>query len=146
MRKVKGPKTKSSKRIAELIPMAMAALKDQKALTGTWSDYVFVIPETGEPIADYDDTAKVLKYLCKIAGVRFRVQKQTRHSFASNLLEGGESPADVAALLGHATLEMVFRVYAKAIAKGKKVRQQRVSEFANISPEIRPSFVRKSSK
>src|SRR5438093_1253657 len=49
------------------------------------------------------------------AGLRRRTMYQTRHSFASNALEAGEPPSWVAAMLGHATPEMLFQVYARFI-------------------------------
>lgn len=47
--------------------------------------------------------------------LRRRTVYQTRHSFASNALAAGESPSWVAAQLGHATAQMLFRVYARYI-------------------------------
>lgn len=35
---------------------------------------------------------------------------QTRYTFASNALAAGEAPSWVAAMLGHASPEMLFRV------------------------------------
>ena len=49
------------------------------------------------------------------AQLRRRTVYQTRHSFASNALAAGESPSWVAAQLGHATAEMLFKVYARFI-------------------------------
>ena len=40
---------------------------------------------------------------------------QTWHTFASNALAAGESPSWVAAMLGHASPEMLFSVYARYI-------------------------------
>ena len=51
----------------------------------------------------------------KGAGLRRRVCYQTRHSFASNALIAGESPAWVSRMLGHTTPEMLFKVYGRYI-------------------------------
>jgi len=40
---------------------------------------------------------------------------QTRHTFASNALAAGEAPSWVAAMLDHASPEMLFSVYARFI-------------------------------
>jgi len=40
---------------------------------------------------------------------------QTRHTFASNALAAGESPSWMAAMLGHASPEMLFSVCARYI-------------------------------
>ena len=128
----KSPKTISSEATIPILPKAGIALRDQQALTGAWSEYVFVNPRTERRIRDYEETSAVLKYLCRKAGIRYRMQKQTRHSFASNLLEGGESPPRVAELLRHKTVEMLFRVYAKSIEKGKSKGRKYESAFANL--------------
>ena len=44
-----------------------------------------------------------------------RTMYQTRHTFASNALAAGEAPSWVAAMLGHASPEMLFSVYARFI-------------------------------
>ena len=44
-----------------------------------------------------------------------RQPSQTRHTFASNALAAGEAPSWVAAMLGHASPEMLFSVYARFI-------------------------------
>src|SRR5262245_5152519 len=47
--------------------------------------------------------------------LRRRTMYETRHSFASNALAAGEPPSWVATMLGHATPEMLFSVYARYI-------------------------------
>lgn len=131
-RHTKGTKTIASEASIPMMPMARLALKDQQALTGAWSEYVFINPRTKRPIRDYEETSAVLKYLCRKAGIRYRMQKQTRHTFASNLLSGGENPAMVAELLRHKTVEMVYRVYAKSIETGRSKSRKFESEFANL--------------
>jgi integrase len=49
------------------------------------------------------------------AGLRRRIMYQTRHTFASNALAAGEAPSWVAAMLLHASPEMLFSVYARYI-------------------------------
>jgi integrase len=44
-----------------------------------------------------------------------RTMYQTRHTFASNALAAGEAPSWVAAMLGYASAEMLFSVYARFI-------------------------------
>lgn len=133
-RHLKEVKTTASEDIIPLLPMAEQALIDQRSKTQAWSDYVFINPKTNAPIIDYEETATVLKYLCKKSGIRYRMQRQTRHSFASNLLSGGENPYHVAKLLRHKNVEMVFKVYGKWLEQGKKQEQKLyTSEFANLN-------------
>ena len=49
------------------------------------------------------------------AGLSRRIMYQTRHTFASNALAAGKAPSWVAAMLGHASPEMLFSVYARYI-------------------------------
>jgi integrase len=49
------------------------------------------------------------------AGLRHRDLYQTRHTFASLMLQSGEDPAWVARMLGHATLQMLYQRYGKFI-------------------------------
>ena len=49
------------------------------------------------------------------AQLRKRTMYQTRHSFASLMLAHGEDPLWVARMLGHTTMDMIFRHYGKFI-------------------------------
>src|SRR5207247_1980274 len=69
----------------------------------------------------------------KRAGLRRRTMYQTRHSFASNALEAGEPPSWVAAMLGHATPEMLFQVYARFIPN--RTRRDGAALLARMAPE-----------
>ena len=51
------------------------------------------------------------------AKVRPRVLYQCRHTFARMLLEQGDTPQHVAAMLGHTTVKMVFQVYGRWMSR-----------------------------
>ena len=61
----------------------------------------------------------------KRAGVALtnRSPKQIRHTFASIMLGEGMSPMQVATCMGHVSLNMLEKHYAKAIIQGKKRRR-----------------------
>jgi integrase len=120
------PKTASSVRDIDLLPAVVEALKAQKSQQAAerlkagrgapepGQDYVFTGPECGllnvNALRDrvwYPTLAK--------AGLSRRTMYQTRHTFASNALAAGEAPSWVAAMLGHASPEMLFSVYARYI-------------------------------
>jgi integrase len=52
-----------------------------------------------------------------------RSPKQIRHTFASIMLSEGMSPMQVSTCMGHASLTMLEKHYAKAIMQGKKKRR-----------------------
>jgi len=120
------PKTASSVRDIDLLPAVVEALKAQKAQQAAerlkrgrgapeaGQDYVFTGPEGG--LLNVNALRDRVWYptLTKAALTR-RTMYQTRHTFASNALAAGEAPSWVAAMLGHASPEMLFSVYARYI-------------------------------
>jgi integrase len=120
------PKTASSVRDIDLSPPVVDALKAQKAQQASerlkagrgapepGQDYVFTGPESGLLNVNALRDRTWYPTLTK-AGLRRRIMYQTRHTFASNALAAGEAPSWVAAMLGHASPEMLFSVYARYI-------------------------------
>ncbi len=115
------PKTASSVRDIDLLPAVVDALKAQKAQQAAerlkrgrgaperGQDYVFTGPEGGLLNVNALRDRSWYPTLTK-AGL-----SRTRHTFASNALAAGEAPSWVAAMLGHASPEMLFSVYARYI-------------------------------
>lgn len=120
------PKTASSVRDIDLSPAVGEALKAQKAQQAAerlkrgrgapemGQDYVFTGPEGGLLNVNALRDRYWYPTLTK-ASLSRRIMYQTRHTFASNALAAGESPSWVAAMLGHASAETLFRVYARYI-------------------------------
>ena len=125
------PKTTKSVRDIVMLPPVVDALKAQKAQqaaarlksgAGTpppEADYVFTGPNGGFLNLSHLRDSIWYPTLTK-SGLRRRVMYQTRHTFASNALAGGESPAWVAKMLGHATAEMLFKVYHRYIPNPRR--------------------------
>ena len=126
-RRVEGtPKTASSVRDVDMLPPVIKAFQSQKSQQAKFrlrkgkgsleagSDYVFTGEGGGLLNMNYLGE-KAWNPTLTAAGLRRRTMYQTRHSFASNALAAGESPTWVAAMLGHKTPEMVFKVYARFI-------------------------------
>ena len=120
------PKTASSVRDIDLLPAVIEALKAQKAQQATerlkrgrgapetGHDYVFTGPEGG--LLNVNALRDRSWYpTLREASLSRRTMYQTRHTFASNALAAGESPSWVAAMLGHASPEILFSVYARYI-------------------------------
>lgn len=107
-------KTYSSRRMIELLPPALEALKAQKTHTYLAGKEVFHNPRTDEP---WRGDAPIRKTLwipaLKKAGVRYRNPYQTRHTFASMMLSAGEHPMWVANKMGHKDWSMIARRYGR---------------------------------
>ncbi len=120
------PKTASSVRDLDLLPPVIEALKAQKGQQAAerlkagrgalelGQDYVFTGPDGGLLNLNFLRGRVWYPTLAK-SGLSRRTMYQTRHSFASNALAAGEVPSWVAGMLGHASPEMLFSVYARYI-------------------------------
>ncbi len=120
------PKTESSVRDMDMLPAVAEALKAQRKQRATQrlkagqggpelgKDYVFAMPRGGRVNINVLRDSVWYPTLKK-AKLRRRVMYQTRHTFASNALAAGESPAWVAGQLGHKGAEILFDVYARYI-------------------------------
>jgi integrase len=119
------PKTASSVRDVDLLPPVIEAIQQQRAtvaalklrlgLTGEPEHDWLFRTEQGNPVSLDSIRDHVWLPALKRAGLRRRPLYQLRHSFASNALAAGESPAWVSKMLGHSTLAMVFQVYGRYI-------------------------------
>lgn len=109
-------KTISSNRDVRLLDPALDALTQQKEFTFTVGDIVFQNPRTNEPWSGDQAIRKTLWIpALEKAGVNYRYPYQTRHTFASMMLSGGENPMWVAKMMGHADWSMIRRRYGKWI-------------------------------
>lgn len=76
------------------------------------SPYVFLKPETSEPLDNDRRQHKVWQQALREAGVRHRKAYATRHTFATLLLRAGESIENIAAWLGHGSPQVTYDHYA----------------------------------
>ena len=107
-------KTDGSQREIPMLGPVYNALKDQYQATGHLSAYVFCNSE-GNPLEHNNVTKRVWYPLLRHLGLKKRRPYQTRHTAATLLLASGENPEWVARFLGHATTEMLFKVYSRYI-------------------------------
>lgn len=105
----KGTKT-NLERVIPLLPAAKESLREVAQRKG----HVFRSPE-GERWPDSATLRRAWKETLQACKVRYRRPYQTRHTFASKLLEQGESITLVASLLGHTTTAMVIKHYGRYI-------------------------------
>jgi integrase len=86
------------------------ALRDQRKATMGKSDYVF-LNYYGRPLLPNSVNFHIWKPALKKAGLRSRSLYQTRHTFATLMLDGGELPGWVQKMMGHESLKMILERY-----------------------------------
>lgn len=111
------PKTKGSKRQIPIFDALWPYIQRQYRVTGLTNEYVFVVKETGAPF--FDATSMRDNYwipLLRRVGVPYRPQKNTRHTFAVQMLNSGTMRiTDIARMMGHTSTQMLLTRYAKFI-------------------------------
>lgn len=117
------PKTKAGIRWVPMLPAAREAIDAMRALTQTAGDRVFVNERSTRKDRAWDEKrlAQVWRRAHKGTGIKYRNPYQLRHTFASQLLSQGENLAYISKLLGHKTVEMAQRTYARWISEGEKL-------------------------
>jgi integrase len=104
-------KTVASEREVDLVPGLLFELQTLAA-AGCDGHYVFTGP-SGVGLDWNNFRQRNWCRLLQTAGVRSRPPYQCRHTFAANLLTAGANPHYVAHQMGHSTLAMVIRHYAR---------------------------------
>ncbi|MCU7804225.1 MAG: tyrosine-type recombinase/integrase [Candidatus Thiodiazotropha sp. (ex Lucinoma borealis)] len=122
-RKLKETKTKAGTRDIILLPSALDALKDQKQYSLVGGEFVFIRPKQRGSFVDYEHLERPWRHILKRAKVRYRNPYQTRHTYASQLLSGGENPLFVAQQMGHKTTEMIMRHYGRWVEQAEEKHQ-----------------------
>ena len=107
------PKTDSSVRDIDMSKRVEAALRRQKEKTGG-GELVFRT-KRGKPLDNNNISKRVWYPTLKKAELTPRTPYQTRHTTATMWLASGENPEWVARQLGHANVEMLFKVYSRFI-------------------------------
>ena len=117
-------KTKTAKiRDVELADRALSALKRQRAFSLLAGGRIFLDPLTSRPYVD--DKPPRLQWIAalKALGIRHRAAYQTRHTYATMCLMRAANPMWVSTQLGHASLQMTLKVYAKWLPKADQGRE-----------------------
>lgn len=110
------PKTTAGIRYVDLDDQAVQAVQEQQRSVVRGIEHVWINPRTG---VAWETDAQIRRTLWQPllarAGVRHRNPYQVRHTYASSMLTAGANPWYVAQQLGHADVQMVFKVYGKFI-------------------------------
>tara|TARA_R110001592_G_scaffold363329_1_gene684181 strand:+ start:12281 stop:13525 length:1245 start_codon:yes stop_codon:yes gene_type:complete len=140
-RLLKETKTQSSNRKVILLPAAYEALSHQKQFSYVGRDYIFVRPGDKGRFIDYEHLERPWKHILKLAGIRYRNPYQSRHTYASQLLSGGENPLFVAQQMGHKTTEMIMRHYGRWVEQAAEDQKHVfVSSFGQGVKETRQHY------
>lgn len=107
-------KTDESRRDIQMNEAVYQALLRQAEATRKISPFVFCNRE-GKPLDHVNVTKRVWYPLLRHLGLTLRRPYQTRHTAATLWLGSGENPQWIARQMGHASTEMLFKVYARFV-------------------------------
>jgi integrase len=130
---VKGTKTPSSDRYVTLLPEALQALQDAKALSWLAGGYVFLCARTAAPWSG-EAVRLAMERACRRAGVRYRPPSQLRHTFASRMLTAGEELPAIAREMGHKDVTVTARTYARLLKdlEGRQFGGKAVAAYGKV--------------
>jgi integrase len=109
------PKTSKSRRPIFLTDFALMYLKCQFQYTGEQNSYIF-LNEQNTHYYDAKNTLRQWKQVLKDAGIEYRTQYQTRHTYCSLLLKNGKDISYVSTMMGHTNSRITYERYFKFIA------------------------------
>lgn len=119
-----GPTKTGKKRKINMLPPVKKALKEQYRLTGLANSFIFV-NEKGKRLLNGDFNYirnAYWKPLLRRTGLPYRAMKQTRHTFASIMLQHGEDILWVSRkMLGHSDTATTLRHYAEYIEEDNDI-------------------------
>jgi len=105
-------KTKKSKREIPIFDAIVPYIKDQMKR----SKALYLFEKKGEHLKDVQVVRYQYQKLMKSLDIEYRTIYNTRHTFATTMLNSGQfKMTDIAAMLGHANVRMLITTYAKYI-------------------------------
>lgn len=118
---INSTKTQAGTRDIEIIPQARKFFEAQRLETGLKNSFVFLQSDMkshhGTNVLFY----KRFKDLIKKLGLEDRSMHNTRHTFASIMLNNGIEPLWVSATLGHKSLDVTLGVYTHYMPRKEKM-------------------------
>jgi len=139
------PKTSYGEREVDMLAPVRAALAEQQARVELKSTFLFY--ETrGGPLSLKVVRGGAWFRLLRLARLRERPLYQCRHTYATLLLSEGLNPLYVAHQIGHSTVAMVVRHYARWTHKppGRDAERVERSLAAGLVPPKMPEFRQKT--
>lgn len=115
------PKTASSYRDIEMLPMARKYLEKQRLETGLNNGFIFTKEDKVSHYANNSQFYNKYRKILDEANLKRRSLHNTRHTFASIMLNNNIEPLWVSSTLGHRDLSITLRVYTHYIPKKEKM-------------------------
>lgn len=107
-------KTDGSQREIQMNALVFQALQEQARATRELGRFVFCTA-SGAALDHNNVTKRVWYPLLRHLGLKLRRPYQTRHTAATLWLASGENPLWIARQMGHASTEMLFKVYGRFV-------------------------------
>ncbi len=128
--KIGNPKTQSSVRKVDMLPMAQKALENQYKLTKEY-EYIFV-NSSNKHFYSHDSINLNFKRLLKLNNIEFRTLYNLRHTFASQLISNGADIVWVSKMLGHKDVSITLKIYTKFIKENEETRFKKIVQMGTI--------------
>ncbi len=109
------PKTAKSKRDIDMLPHVLVAMQNQK-LASEKGEYVFR-DQLGNLMTTDHFREVIWKPALEKAGIKYRPPMQTRHTFATLMIDAGEDLGWVKQMMGHSSLQMIYTRYYSWVKK-----------------------------
>ena len=124
------PKTAQSIREIDMLPVVRDALINQSVYSKRISEFVFV-NQYGN---NFTDSSAFLRHhwkpLIEKIGIMYRILYQTRHTFASIMLQQGEEIGWVSQMMSHTDINTTFTKYASFIPRKQKQRAKFINNLS----------------
>ncbi|PNV82010.1 MAG: hypothetical protein C0627_12100 [Sulfurimonas sp.] len=116
------PKTSSSNRDIEMLPMAKKYFESQRLETGLQNGFVFTKSDKVSHYANNYLFYNIYREILDKVGLQKRSLHNTRHTFASMMLNNKVDSLWVSSMLGHKNLDITLKVYTHYIPKQEKMK------------------------
>jgi len=123
------PKTQNSIRVIEILSPVYKALKSQYKDTGLQNGFVFLTSRRDNFTGIKSIQPQNWKPLLQRCGIDYRNLYQTRHTFASLMLQQNEEVASISQMMGHADIHTTLTKYARFVPRVTKKRAKFVDDL-----------------
>ncbi|MDR2034815.1 MAG: site-specific integrase [Helicobacteraceae bacterium] len=129
--KITDPKSRSSVRDIDMLPIVEEALRRQYEQTGKKTGFVF-LTQRGKPYRYITSMRDQWKRLLNKSEMEYRKIYTTRHTFASVMLSEGEKPMWVSKTMGHKSLAITLNAYASYVPREREKHAEFLNDFFGL--------------